>query len=86
MSVCGYAYDTVGVEGNKDYLSQLGAHLGMLDTPWIYAADHNVDPPMMEESGLSATIAGRMLARDEATCRAGSGSVFDYFVLSHHFQ
>ena len=85
MLVCGYALDSVGIEGNKDFMSRSGAYLGAIDGPWIYAADHNVDPQQMQDSGWLATIGGRIVAPAEATCRAGNGSTFDFLVLSHHF-
>ena len=83
--VSGYAYDSVGIEGNQSYLSQVGAFLSMVEGPWIYAADHNVEPHELLASVWLGTIGGRIVAPHEITCRVGGGKTFDYFVVSHHF-
>ena len=81
--ISAYLYDGEGLSiRNVDILGALVAFILALEGPWVLAADFNIEPSSLEDTGFLATVKGVIVAPPEPICHAkAKGSMYDYFVV-----
>ena len=79
-----YTKDIIGPTGeNLMVLEELKTAIGILDGPWIIAADWNMRPETLAVTGWLGMVKGHTVATTMPTC---NGSVYDYFVVSQSIR
>jgi hypothetical protein len=65
-------------------LKKLGKFLGQLADPYIVAADFNMTPQQLEQTGFISKLSGTVIIAPEVlfTCTSGKGRLIDYFLVS----
>ena len=81
-----YFYDSEGLSDNNwMILAEIGLYLTSMGLPFIIAADFNLSPQALAESGWLGTVKGVIRAPTEWTCKVAehtTGTTIDYFVIS----
>ena len=69
--------------GNLDSLEQLAILLYAYRSPWILAADFNMDPETLAASGWLELVGGTIMHSNQPTC---GNANYDYFVVGGGLQ
>ena len=82
--VAGYLTVGVGLQGNWESLQQLMSILGALKCSFLVAADWNMEPKELRESGVETYLKGviKPPTNTKYTCKQGRGRMLDYVLVS----
>ena len=82
-----YFVDGIGIaEENVAICEKVGQHMGMQTLDIVHAADHNMSPRELHNSGVASAAGTRVVAPEFGTVTfsmAGKSSLIDFFWVSH---